>query len=154
MSLTALPMSFQKVLLKYEGWMEQLKFEDFPPVIYMRLEHFSSVDIGYTWNGFGSFCSEDHPSFKKLRNELSDRGYIQKQENWLNGDVVIKPFYLNRIYFDTGDSFYCSSALYHKMKNYGYYVYNHYDKFDDEDKEQEFVSCQYTIDMFEEYDYG
>ena len=57
-----------------------------------------------TWN-------EDHPEFKKLRDYLEDKGYIQTQRNYWNGDRVKKPFTLNEYKFNTGEAFPCSAAM-------------------------------------------
>ena len=60
------------------------------------------------------FCSvhtEDHPEFKKFRELLGMQGYIEIQRSWINGDVVLKDFYLNGYRFKKGDQFPCASAL-------------------------------------------
>ena len=97
-------------LLKRSGWMEQLEF-DFPPVIYISKDKLVSLPMGYTWNTTGWIYSEDHPAFTSLRNRLEKEGYIKTERNWSNGDRVIKPFYLNNMYFEIGEQFSCAPAL-------------------------------------------
>lgn len=70
-----------------------------------------------TWNAIlGDPCysltsSEDTPEFTQLRNSLESGGYIQVINAYRNGDTVLKPFYLNDMYFKAGQIFYCSVAL-------------------------------------------
>jgi hypothetical protein len=58
-----------------------------------------------------SYHSEDHPEFKKLRNELEDKGFIHTERNWWNGDVVLQEFLLNGFRFRKGDQFPCACAM-------------------------------------------
>lgn len=97
-------------LLKRSGWMEQLKF-DFPPIIYIKREFLTNCTVAYNWDNMGSMSHVDHPSFTNVRELLGSRGYIQIQRSWINGDRVLKPFYLNNMYFEEGDTFCCASAM-------------------------------------------
>lgn len=97
-------------LARREGYREQLKF-DFPPVVYIRPELVCDVNTGYSFNNHGYFSSQDHPAFAALRDDLERRGYIKTQRSWSNGDHVLKPFYLNEIYFDEGEQFPCGAAM-------------------------------------------
>jgi hypothetical protein len=63
-----------------------------------------------------SYGTIDHPKFTDLRNKLEDEGYIQVERSWWNGDRVLKPFYLNGIGFNKGETFPCAAAMNVKMK--------------------------------------
>lgn len=58
-----------------------------------------------------SIGSKDHDEFTKLRNQLESEGYIKCQRNWWNGDIVLKPFYLNGWRFKKSHKFPCAAAL-------------------------------------------
>ena len=53
----------------------------------------------------------DHPEFTKLREKLGKQGYIKIEHGWLNGDRVLKPFYLNKHKFSKGDKFLSAIAM-------------------------------------------
>ena len=53
----------------------------------------------------------DHPEFTKLREKLGKQGFIKIERGWLNGDRVLKPFYLNRHKFSVGDKFLTAMAM-------------------------------------------
>ena len=55
--------------------------------------------------------SKDHDEFTKLRNQLEELGYIKTERGWWNGDVVLKPFYLNGWRFKRNHRFPCAAAL-------------------------------------------
>jgi len=55
--------------------------------------------------------NDDHPEFKKLRDQLEAEGYIRCQRSWWNGDRVLKPFVLNDIKFKKDDKFLCAAAM-------------------------------------------
>ena len=57
------------------------------------------------------YSSDDHPEFKKLREELGSLGYIKIERGWWNGDEVLKPFTLNGAKFKKRDQFPCGSAM-------------------------------------------
>jgi hypothetical protein len=64
--------------------------------------------------GYDKGCTisnKDHDEFTKLRNQLEELGYIKTQRNWWNGDVVLKPFYLNGWRFKKNHKFPCAAAL-------------------------------------------
>ena len=58
-----------------------------------------------------SISNKDHDEFTKLRDRLEAEGYIQTQRNYWNGDVVLKPFYLNGWHFKKNYQFPCAAAL-------------------------------------------
>ena len=60
--------------------------------------------------------SDDHPEFKKLRDQLESLGYIKCQRGWWNGDTVLKPFYVNEWRFRKGHKFPCAAALGNSIK--------------------------------------
>lgn len=53
----------------------------------------------------------DHPKFTELREQLGQDGLISIERNCWNGDKVLKPFYLNDIKFNKGDTFRCAAAM-------------------------------------------
>ena len=95
---------------KQETMFEQYE-NVFPPCIYISRDKLSSVTMGYNWNASGFISSKDHPAFEELRNRLDSDGYIKAQHQWSNGDRVVKPFYLNNMYFEEGAQFSCAPAL-------------------------------------------
>lgn len=97
-------------LAKKSGWMEQMEF-DFPPVIYIHPSRICSVPVGHSFNNTSSISRVEHPAFENLRTSLASRGYIKIERGWYNGDIVIKPFFLNRVYFDVDDRFPCADAM-------------------------------------------
>lgn len=58
-----------------------------------------------------STSSDDHPEFKKLRFMLGERGFINIQQRWWNGDTVLKPFTLNGAQFDINEQFPSGAAI-------------------------------------------
>lgn len=67
--------------------------------------------------------NKDHDEFTHLRLQLEELGYIKVEKRWWNGDVVIKPFYLNGWQFKKGNRFPCAAALHTSIscaKEYGY----------------------------------
>ena len=68
---------------------------------------------------------DDHPEFKKLRSHLGEKGYIQIQRGWWNGDRVVKPFKLNGVLFRKGSSFNCGGALAYTLKGTFNYAERH-----------------------------
>lgn len=58
-----------------------------------------------------SICTQDHPEFTKLRDQLEASGYIACEHRWWNGDQVIKQFSLNHVTFAVRDNFPCASAM-------------------------------------------
>jgi hypothetical protein len=99
---------------------KQLHFDEelFPPLYTIKEEYLTTCNEAFTWvSGSGHGPSGtiakavDHPAFAALREHLSRRGYIDIQRGWVNGDRVIKPFYLNEVYFDVGEKFVSSSAM-------------------------------------------
>lgn len=104
--------SLLKEVLYREGYREQLTFfDEFPPCIYIDRDKLTDVSMGYAWNNYGFISHKDHPAFTNLREHLGEEGYIEIQRGWSNGDRVLKPFYLNNMYFDIGEQFSCAVAL-------------------------------------------
>jgi hypothetical protein len=60
---------------------------------------------------------KDHPEFTKLRNRLSKMGYILMETSYWNGDIVLKPFKLNKVNFKKGEQFACADAINIKMNS-------------------------------------
>ena len=58
-----------------------------------------------------SYACKDHPEFTKLRNRLCELGYISVEPTYWNGDIVLKPFKLNKLSFKKGEQFPCAAAL-------------------------------------------
>lgn len=54
---------------------------------------------------------EDHPEFTVFRNRLEKEGYIKTERDWCNGDIVLKPFYLNNKRFKKDDRFFSAVAM-------------------------------------------
>ena len=131
---------------KNMGWMEQLEFSNFPPVVYIRPQLICDVMVGHSFNSSGWYGTEDHPGFAALRNDLEKRGYITTVRNCSNGDTVMKPFYLNQVYFVQGDRFFCAAAMKHRLRNSKYisstdwYTKDHIEV-------EENHRCQYTMEM-------
>jgi hypothetical protein len=93
-------------------------------------EFLSTVNLSKSWNSYAKkdtvtnedllkiikgeghcaiFSNDDHPEFKKLREQLGELGYIYIERGWWNGDRVLKPFTLNGARFKKHDQF-CSGA--------------------------------------------
>jgi hypothetical protein len=102
--------------------MEQLPLFETPPVINLREEYLTSldieVDIEITGTGRKSrtLSNIDHPGFTATRDYLASNGFINKVTNYSNGDTVLKPFYINGHYFEDGDGFPCAPAMKHILK--------------------------------------
>ena len=58
-----------------------------------------------------SIGNKDHDEFNKLRNQLEAEGYIKCQRSWWNGDIVLKPFYLNEWLFKKNHKFLSAAAM-------------------------------------------
>lgn len=99
---------------------KQLHFDEelFPPLYIIKEEYLTSLNEAFTWispTGHGPSGtiskSVDHPAFAALRKHLDQRGFIEMQTGWVNGDRVIKPFCLNEVYFGVGDKFVSACAM-------------------------------------------
>jgi len=73
-------------------------------------------ETGSNWSSHGTV---DHPSFTRLRNHLDSQGYIQTSRVSVNGDSVLKEFYLNGAKFVPGDRFYSACAMKWHLEKYG-----------------------------------
>ena len=108
----AIPLDLLMQVAYDNGYREQLNFfDEMPPVIYISRKKLDSVAMGFNWNNSGYISSKDHPAFTELRDRLEHEGYIKTERSWHNGDRVLKPFYLNNMYFDVGEQFSCAPAL-------------------------------------------
>jgi hypothetical protein len=77
-----------------------------------ELTHEQLVDILVNGNiQYTSLSHKDHPEFTKLRESLSESGFIKIERSWSNGDRVLKPFKLNGKRFKKDDTFYCAGAM-------------------------------------------
>ncbi len=110
----------QEILDKIAKEPKQLHFNEelFPPLFTIKEEYLTSCNEAFTWispTGHGPSgivaSAVDHPAFAALRKHLAARGFIEMQTTWVNGDRVIKPFYLNEVYFDVGEKFVSGSAM-------------------------------------------
>lgn len=104
---------------KNGGRWEQIEF-DFPQMFYIDIESVTGLRSGLSYsvgkNMYGSSGTVDHPHFTELRNHLESKGLIEVQRGWSNGDRVLKPFYLNEIYFEPSEQFSCASAMGYKLR--------------------------------------
>lgn len=99
---------------------KQLHFDEavFPTCFMINEEYLTTCNQAFQWvtatgHGPNGTVSKhvDHPAFAAMRLHLSQRGFIEMQTQWFNGDRVLKPFFVNKIYFAVGDKFPCASAL-------------------------------------------
>lgn len=65
----------------------------------------------------GYWKHAQHPSAKAIWDYLYDNGYVEKGR-WINGDTVLKDFYINRYWFKEGDKFCCSGALKYTLEKW------------------------------------
>ena len=89
---------------------------DIPRHYIIEEEYLTDIPVSfYHLNGkgqkTGSMSSQDHPAFAALRDHLEATGRIKTSRNSSNGDITLKPFYLNDYYFDEGERFPCAAAL-------------------------------------------
>lgn len=64
-------------------------------------ERIEGTSIGYV----------DHPKFTELRDKLEAQGYIETERSFINGDRVLKPFFVNGKKFNFGEKFPSSSYM-------------------------------------------
>lgn len=82
--------------------------------IYLEKSDHTEADTFEYLKGMGDWSitkSEDHPEFALLRNRLGREGFIEIQQGWVNGDRVLKEFFLNGARFRAGEKFCCASAI-------------------------------------------
>ena len=65
-------------------------------------------EVGSSWSSRGTI---DHPSFTRLREHLGEKGLIEIERRWTNGDRVLAQFYLNDVLFEADDKFPCAPAM-------------------------------------------
>lgn len=70
-----------------------------------------NCELSETGSSWSSHETIDHPSFTRLRKRLSQGGLIYMETGWVNGDRVLKQFYLNDVLFEVGDRFPSASAI-------------------------------------------
>lgn len=109
------------VLIKAAGGIQQ-KLPLYTPRYRIPVEYITDVidmidceqsETGSSWSSQGMI---DHPSFTTLRNHLEAKGYIVTSRNSVNGDFVIKEFYLNDVLFSEGDRFYSACAMKRRLE--------------------------------------
>lgn len=104
-------------LARKEGMYEQLPLFETPPEFEIEEKHLTGVFSGWSCpvnergNRSGVVSTIDHPAFTSLRNVLDGKGYIECQRAWINGDRVLKEFYVNGHLFVEGDQFSCAAAM-------------------------------------------
>lgn len=83
--------------------------------VFIAKEHLVSVPDNLViydencYHLFKSLGTKDHPIFTRSRNWLHQNGYIIKEENLINGDNVLKQFYLNNHLLKVGEKFACAA---------------------------------------------
>lgn len=97
-----------------------------PPWFFIEPEYLCSVvnKISYyspDGKPYGTHGTVDHPSFTRLREHLVGEGLISVERGWINGDRVLKSFYLNNYLMLPGDKFLSASAMWHYMERNGNY---------------------------------
>lgn len=99
---------------------KQLHFDEdvFYTCFYIKEEYLESCNEAFTFvkaTGGGSngtiSKAVDHPAFAALREHLERNGFIEVQRSWVNGDRVVKPFYLNEVFFPKGEKFVSACAM-------------------------------------------
>ena len=104
---------------------KQLHFDEdvFPPCYTIDPKSVCALNDAFTWvsstgtGPYGTLASAvNHPAFESLRQHLGARGYISIENRWVNGDCVLKQFYLNEVLFDVGEKFLSASAMQHYLK--------------------------------------
>lgn len=104
---------------------KQLHFDEqlFPPLFIIKEEYLTSCNEAFqyilpTGSGPSGTISKavDHPAFAALREHLGRNGFVEIQRGWINGDRVIKPFYLNEVYFEVGEKFVSACAMLGHLK--------------------------------------
>ena len=105
-------------IARREGAMFQLELP-LPPYLKIDEKYLTDCPVTFkyaTSSAFsGSFKTIDHPAFGALRAWLGVGDYIEINTNSINGDRVLKPFYLNDHYFEAGDRFLCAVAIGHTL---------------------------------------
>lgn len=82
-----------------------------------ELTHDQLLDILVNGNiQYRVYGTKDHKEFTKLRESLSELGFIKIERSWSNGDMVLKPFKLNGKRFKKDEAFYCACAMKNHLK--------------------------------------
>ena len=116
------PASLYLDLAKKQGIYTQLTLIETVPEYEIDEEYLVNVYSGLKCKidehggSFSHGTHIDHPAFTTLRNYLDNKGYIEVQHGWRNGDTVLKEFVLNDKRFYVGDSFPCASAMKNHLK--------------------------------------
>lgn len=105
---------------------KQIHFDEdvFFPCFYIDIKNVVSCNEAFQYikasgGGKSGTISKDvdHPAFAALREHLGREGFIEIERGWRNGDRVIKPFYLNDVFFDKGKKFVCASAMKYTLES-------------------------------------
>jgi len=105
---------------------KQLHFDEdvFFPCFYIDIKNVVSCNEAFQYvkasgGGKSGTISKavDHPAFAALREHLGREGFIEIERGWWNGDRVIKPFYLNDVFFDTGKKFVSADAMKYTLES-------------------------------------
>jgi hypothetical protein len=118
----ALPASVLLSVARDSGCYTQLELDlQCPPFYFIDPEYMCDLFAGIqtyssSGNRFGSICREAHPAWQALREALGRAGLIKVETRWCNGDVVLKPFYLNNFLMLEGDKFYSATASSNKKQ--------------------------------------
>ena len=86
------------------------------PALIVSVQDTIRCELSRTGSSWSSHGTVDHPSFTRLRNYLEKQGHIVTSRVSSNGDRVIEPFVLNDVLFESGDTFYCASAMSHYLE--------------------------------------
>jgi len=96
---------------------------DCPPLYTIDEKYLTSCNVAYSYinpdgTKGGTHSTVDHPAFAALRKHLSYNEYIQiPTYPCVNGDRVLKPFYLNDVYFGVGEQFLSASPMHWKLNS-------------------------------------
>lgn len=92
------------------------------PRYYIDEEFLCDVPVKFQWATHedllksGTMSSVDHPSFAALRNRLEALGFIKTSRVSVNGDIALKSFTLNDVFFGYNDRFPSACAIKHTLK--------------------------------------
>ena len=100
---------------------KQMDLFETTPEFLIDSDYLTSVPVAWKMidergKTYGTHSVVDHPSFAALRDVLHNRGFIQKELGWSNGDRVLKQFKLNGELFQEGEQFCCAAALGNQLR--------------------------------------
>lgn len=124
-----IPTSVILAELKQIGAYQQLALFETPPEYHIDEKFLCdvSVDIEVRVNATGGKDmplpkSSPHPAFGYLRDILHSQGYVKIEDDYHNGDLAIKEFFVNGVFFRVGDIF-PSAAYFPKGEQRDKYKY-------------------------------